>query len=270
MMHLSAYIASLAGTPSTNADLQAITDTVLAVRNSHIIFTDPFQLFLAYAAGDTLKEMRLNAPTLNAYCRHQIWPIEQTGATPAQASDRPALVNYMSSPIVLPQNEEIAWEVTNGAAGAEVTAMLMWLMTPDHQWGIPGGIQRIVARATYSIVATANVWSGAQTITFEQTLRGGWYSVVGLAVEDPHSIAARLVFPRAKQYVGRVLRPGCLVQSSFANRPAPEFMGRIGPYGKFHSFEPAQIEILAVTTATQAGDIRLDMVYHGDTEPTAY
>lgn len=270
MFHTVGYNVNT-GAAAANTDMTALTDTILTTRNNHLIFTDDFRLGLAYALGQTITQVRLNMPSINAYFRHHVWPLDTGAANPATVPDRPALVDYLTMPMVLPQNEEMAWEVSNGAAGAERDSLFAWLFTPDHRNDIPMGITRQVARATYSITtAAAFAWSGASNFTFAENLRGGWYSVVGFYVFNASALCARLIFPRAKQYNGRILRPGTIIQNATGNRPAERFGGRLGVWGKFHSFEPVQVEIAANTAAAHTGECRLDLVYHGENEPQGY
>lgn len=271
MFHLLAYQNLGSAAAQTNTDMPGTTDTIVGLRNNHYILTDPFNLGLAYGMGQTLTVVRFNTPSMNAYFRMQIWPLDNPAATPPTVADRPAVADYLSQLIPLPQNEEMALEYSDTAGTAEREAAFLWLFTPDHSLAIPTGIIRMTARATYSITTAAiGAWSGAGTLTFAENLRGGWYSVVGLNVVDPAAWAARLVFPRGATYSGRILRPGSLVQQATGNRPDRRFMGQLGTWGKFHSFEPVQIEIIAGTAAAHTGEVRLDLVYHGATEPKGY
>lgn len=271
MFHLAAYRAVLGAAVQTNADVAAIADAVLTSRNSHYIYSDDFRLMLAYALSATLTSARLNAPTVNAFARHHIWPFDSTGVEPAVIPDEPALADYRNAPIKLPQSEEVAWEVTDTAGTAEAFTILNWLATPDHRVGyVPPGIQRLTIKCSYTIASVLSVWSGPGAITFAENLRGGWYSVVAAFVEDPNTLAFRLLFPRARSYDGRILRPGSLAQNAYVRRPARQIMDGLGVWGKFNSYEPPQVEILAATSAAHTGDLQLDLVYHGDNEPQGY
>lgn len=271
MFHTVAYNGNPAGPNASNVDLTAAVDTILTTRNNHLIFTDDFRLGLAYGLGQTITDVRLNMPSVNAYGRHHLWPLDGDTVNPATVQDRPAIISYLSQPVVLPQNEEMAWEVSNAAAGAERDSVLAWLFTPDHGYAIPSGLQRLTLRMTYAITtAAAFAWSGAGTLTFAETPRGGWYSVVGLSLFDASTLAGRLIFPRGRAYNGRILRPGAPAQNAVARRPDRLFDGQLGVYGKFHSFEPVQIEIFSSTAAAHTGEVRLDVVYHGDMEPAGY
>lgn len=278
MFHTLAYHFTSGAAAQTNADVASVADPVITQQQNHFIFTDDFRLGMAFALSATLVAARMNAPSMNAYGRHQIWPIESTGVQPAVIPDLVQLADYLDSPVALPQDEQIAWEVTNTAVVAEDFLILLWIFTPDHQKVVPSGIQRLTVRAKpgasfsapTAINTAAYTWSGPSQISFEQNLRGGWYSVVGLDAVDGNGLVVRLIFPRARQYDGRVLRPGALSQNVVGRRPNRLFMGRLGPYGKFHSFEPPQIEVLAVDAAAHTPDLKLDLVYHGEAEPMNY
>ena len=267
MFHLVAYKYASSGS-QTLVDTPAVTDTVLTTRNNHFIITDPFNLVMAYGLGSTISELRANWPTLNAYGYHQFWPYDLQGTTLSTVPDRPALIDYWSQPLVVPEDEELAIQTSMNPGSTENDVLALWLATPNHQLVLPSGIQRLTIKATYSITpGTAYAWSGANQLTFETTFRGGWYAVVGMNVEDPNTLLARLIFPKATMYAGRVLRPGCLVQNAYGNRPDPRFMGKVGPWGFFNSFEQPQIEILSVNTSAHTGDCRFDVVYLGDGAP---
>lgn len=271
MFHLAANRFVSGAAVQTNADVAALADPILTTRNNHHIFTDDFRLILAYALSATLTSMRLNAPTVNAFARHHLWPFDSTGVEPAVIPDEPAMADYRNAPVKLPQMEEIAWEATDTAGTAEAITVLTWLATPDHRLGfVPPGIQRLTIKASYAIASVLGAWTGPGTITFAENLRGGWYSVVAAFSEDPNCLAFRLIFPRAKQYGGRILRPGSLAQNAYVRRPARQIMDGLGVWGKFHSFEPPQIEILCVNAAAHTGDLQLDLVYHGESEPQGY
>lgn len=269
MFHLTAYTLVSGAAAQTNADVPSVNDAIITSRNSHFILTDDFRLMLAAAMSATMTSARLNAPSINAFARHHIWPFDAATVEPAVVVDLPAVADYMDAPIKLPIMEEVGWEVTNTAVIAETFTILNWLMTPDHRAPyVPPGLQRLAIKASYAITSVARAWTGPGAITFAENLRGGWYSIVGMAVEDPNTIAARLLFPRGRMYDGRVLRPGVLVQNAYIRRPFRKFMGGVGIYGKFHSFEAPQVEILATNAAAHTGDLQLDLVYHGDAEPS--
>lgn len=264
MIHLAAYSGNFAST-TTLGNLPAVTDTILTTRNNDFIVTDDFRLGLAYGLGSTITELRFNWPTLNAYGFHQIYEYDYQGTTIPLPPDRPALIDYISQPMVVPKDEQLDVQITNAPATTEQDTLLVWLFTPNHSYAIPAGIQRLTIRATYAFTpAAAYAWSGAQVLTFETTFRGGWYYIVGMDVFDAKGVAARLIFPKGTPYNGRVLRPGVICRSVISNRSAERFIGRLGVFGFFNSFEQPYIEVLANAASALAGKCAFDVVYAGD------
>lgn len=266
MFHLAAYKYAAAAA-QVLVDVPAVTDTIISIRNNHLIVTDPFNLVMAYGLGSTLSELRANWPTLNSYGYHQFWPFDSQGTTASVVPDRPALIDYWSQPLTVPQDEELAIQASMSPGTTEADTLFLWLANPGHQLTLPSGVQRITLKATCAYTpGAAYTWTGAQPLTFETTFRGGWYVVVGLNFEDPNTLACRLIFPKGTPYAGRILRPGCLSQNSYANRPDPRFMGRVGPWGTFNSFELPYAEFLSVNTSAHTADMRFDVIYLGDTQ----
>ena len=265
MFHTIAYSQNYTAA-QTLAQLNAVADTVLTTRSNDFIVTDDFRLGLAYGLGSSTTELRFNWPTYIAYGYHQLYQFDYQGTTNPVPPDRPALIDYLSQPMVVPKDEQLDIQVSNAApVGGELNYVLLWLFTPAHAFTIPNGIQRLSIRATFSFTPGAvSAWSGGQVLTFETTFRGGWYAVVGLDVKETTSVAARLIFPKGSPYNGRILRPGVLCRTAVANRAPERFMGRLGTYGTFHSFELPQIEILPGTTAAKSGVCVFDVVYLGD------
>jgi hypothetical protein len=269
--HLLANHLTSGAAAQTLAAVGLVNDPIISQQNNGFIFTAPYRLGLVYGMSATMTELRINMPTLNAYARHNIWPFESTGVQPAVVPDLAQLADYLPDGIALPMNEPMFFEASNTAIVAEDFLALAWIFSPDHNWAIPKGIQRLVAKATPPPITTvAYTWSGPGALTFEQNLRGGWYCVNGVNFEDANTLAARFLFPRAPLYNDRILRPGCLSQNAYGRRPNPRFMGRLGRYGMFHSFEPPQVEILAVNAAAHTPDMRLDLTYLGDSPPDTY
>jgi hypothetical protein len=267
VFHTIAYTANYAA-PQTLANLPAITDTIITARSNDYIVTDDFRLGLAYGLGSTITELRFNWPSLLSYGFHEIYQYDYQGTTLPLPPDRPALVDYLSAPIKLPLDEQLDVQISNSPGTTEQDYLALWLFTPDHQFTVPSGLQRLTIRFTYAFTpGTANVWSGAQAITFTNTFKGGWYAIVGADVKDATSILFRFIFPKARLYQGRALRPGGICRTSLGNRPDPRFYGKLGTWGTFNSFETPSIEVLPSSTAAKAGVGALDVVYLGTGDP---
>lgn len=255
--HLLAYSVT-GGAALTDGDVTAPADQSFSRRNGHFIFSEPYNLIAAWALGATITRARLNVPTINAVARHQIWPVEVGTVVPA----RVYVQDMRTYPMPLPMNEEIAIEATNAAA--EQATAIMTIAPPGWNMNLPRGLQRLTVRATGAVTLTAFTWSALGAITFAENLRGGWFSVVGMQCFCAGMLAIRLVFPRMEAYNGRILRPGVLGQNAIANAPADWQMGGLGEFGRFHSFEPPQIECFGNAAGAAVQEIRLDLVYLGN------
>lgn len=262
--HLLAYNDSLTGVPAANEDVAAVADAEFSTRNSHYIFTEQYNLLAAYHGGATATEARFNAPSLNALARAQIWPPNVSATILAD----PNIFDLRDSPMPLPENEEIAIEASNAAAGAEQTHVFLWIAPPGWNMNVPRGLQKMVIAATGAVAGTANVWGTLGNLTFSENLRGGWYTIWGMQCFDAGTLAARLILSKPFIHQGRKFRPGIICQEARANKPWMAQMGGLGVFGKFHSFEPPQIEIMANATAASAQVIRLGVTWHGETEPS--
>lgn len=257
--HLAGYYSSLAAA-AADSDISAIADPVISRRNNHYIFTEPYSVILAgyFAAGAT--RARYNVPTLNGIARMQLWPLERSVTIP----DLPQLMDMRDYPMGLPQNEEIAIEGTNDAGAGDPTTALLWLAPGGWTRNMPRGIQRMIIRFTASAAGIANTWSLDTAITFAENLKGGWYAVIGCQVFDAGVQAYRWNFPRSTVVNGRKLYPGGLATEAIGTSPNEIFFGGLGEWGRFHSFEPPQLQILANATGASTQEGRLDVVYLGD------
>lgn len=259
MFTVLAYFENL-GAAAADSDVNAVSDQEWTQRNNHFIFTDEVRLLGTFVHAASVTRARLNVPSLNAYARHQLWPIHRSATIPSD----PRLGDYRNFPLRLPQNEELAVEGSNDAGAGEDFWSYFWLGTSNWNMQLPSALQRFTARATYAITSVDSAWSPLGNLTFAENLRGGMYAVLGMNVFDANAMLARLVFPRGNTYGGRRMRPGCLVQNAVGDTPNPMFMGGLGLWGTFHSFEPPQVEILANNAAAHTGEVRLDLAYLGE------
>lgn len=259
MFHLLAYEETL-GVNAANTDLDAVPDGEFSRRNDHFIFSDRFNLLLASYQATSATLARFNVPrwrTLtNAF--HQIWPLNRAITVPSN----PNIIDYRDMPLELPQEDEIAVEGSNNLALAtEETACFLWIAAPSWTMNIPRGLGRQTARATVaSYTPAANVWSADQAITFAETLAGGWYGVVGLALSEPAVLAGRLTFPRGNIYQGRKLRPGVLGTEAVANVESTIFRGGMGVFGYFHTFELPTLQTYNAASAARTPELWLDLI----------
>lgn len=255
------------GTPGVNAssfDLSAVSDPDFSQRNSHYIFTELYRLLAAYHQETSATGANFSCPTWNAIGKANIWPVNRS----VTQQSPPRVDTRFEEPPLVPVNEEFQFQVSNnlGAATEQAWGFIL-LATRDWTRNLPKGQLPILVRATASPTAIAVSWSGGTAITFDQSLRGGVYAVVGAEVQGANALAFRIIFPRYKLYNGRKLRPGWLCQNAIGDLIYP--LGEKGPFwlgewGRFHTFEPPQIEIAATAGGAISCEIRLWLMYLGE------
>jgi hypothetical protein len=259
-MHLAAYSESIA--QLTNTDINAAADDVLTRRNSHLIFTEQYNLLAAWAFGTSLARARFGNAALTQLGNNHIWPIDVTATVP----DDPAIMDLRDAPLVLPQNEELTLEVTNTAAGPAEHGAILWLGLPEWNMNYPPFIDRLRTRATAVVVAgTETTWTALAELTFERDLLNGVYAVVGANVVAANALAFRLRFPDQPNARGKQHRPGGLVQDTAALAPWPAQFGGFGEWGRFHTFTPPEVQVFA-DAAGGTYEVRLDLLYLGRDE----
>jgi hypothetical protein len=263
VFHLLAYSNVFAGA-ATLQDATAVADANFSIRNGHYILTEPYNLLAATGLGATLSAMEFNVPSINALGKHNLFPPITSLTVPAN----PNIDDYTDSPPRLPINEEIA--IAQSDTAAETATALLWIGTPDWNRNIPSqqpgqGIlmRRIRVLATQSVTKVANAWSADTALTFETTLRGGVYSVVGASCVAAGCQAFRINFPRRPLYSGRKTLPGDLCIQTFGNQIWRKGPNWLGEWGRFHTFEPPFIEVFGSAAGAVTTQLFLDLIYLG-------
>ena len=264
--HLLNYFVS-AGAGDANVDMIAAVDDAFSRRNNHYIFSEPWNLIAWSHLAASATRARLNVPSINAYARHQVWPVNRSAIPPSY----PRIADYRDFPIPLPRDEEVAVEESNNLGmGNEDTTSFLWIADPGWNRNLPRGLMRINVRVTAAATIVGDAWSAFAALTFAENLRGGWYSVVAAYCQSTALRAFRLMFPRMPLIAGRLLRPGALVTNAVGDLQTPDFNEGLGVWGSFHTFEPPQIQVYGDTSGADTQEIRLDLIYHGDTAPAGY
>lgn len=234
---------------------------------SNWIFTEPYELVAAVAAGATVTQAQINDATLNAVNIPQIYPPILAIKPPSN----PNIMDLRRNPIPLPLNEEIQIQISGGAGGAEPDYGLIWVRPtgigqpnyPDLKATLNN--PRVYADVTFTGAITAGVWSSDFALTFTNPLRGGAYQINGAYVIINNALAYRLNFVKAPLYQGRKLLPGNLVEAAYGNNPLRFGDDWLGPMGRFNNFELPQIAILGTTTTGSATyHAVLDLTYLGN------
>lgn len=258
--HTACYSASKAAV--TNSDTAAALDEVLTRRNSHLIFTEPFNLAAVYGSSSTLTRARFGNAALQQKSIPHIWPLGRTDTIPS----RPRLMNMLNRPMVLPQNEELTIECTTDAAGPVIQNFVLQLTKPNWTMNFPAYLERLSVRATVVITAgAASSWTTLSEITFERDPLNGVYAVIGANLVAANAIAFRFRFPDQLPADGKQLRPGGLVTDAIGNFPWEPENGMLGEWGRFHTFTPPEVQVFE-DTAGGTYEMRIDLLYLGENE----
>lgn len=274
LFHMLGYDYSDAVGGGTNADSTAYTDPEFSTRNSHYIFTEPYNLIAAYVGGVSASDARFNVPRINALGYHHL----QSVNTPATAiiPTPPQIEDLRRCPLTLPTVEEIAVQASDTAGVATHVETFLWIATPDHQFTCPqgnaGGFTnpKLSFRFTATVNSGAYAWGGLTPIVPEVTLRGGWYTILGVHCVVANLLAYRLVFPRSPLYMGRRLRPGNIGVNAVGNYPVYYDRTWLGPWGSFNTIELPQIEAASAAGGNLSVVGYADAIYWDQTPPPGY
>lgn len=231
--HTVAY--GSANNNQSNAQINAITDTIWSVQSNTILPPQDVKLLGAASVGATLKKARVYSGKVRAFGTHCIRPImTATGIT-----NPPVMQLMYDDPPVFRQLEQVFCDITNTANETDYT--VLWFGTGIDP--VPTG-DLFTFRATGTTTLTANAWSNV-ALTFDDNLPAFKFNVVGLTAISTGCIAARIVFP------GVAWRPGTLGQVSYQNQEHLAFLTRrFGSYGTFTPPVYPTIDVLSSSADT--------------------
>lgn len=238
-MFVYTFTGTGAGFTAQAATAAADTSITLAQADGNPIFMTAQNLLTAYTFGQTdLTDVLLVTPTLRIIEIPHLRPFDAS-TTP---QDRPYLPNYRHRPLILPPNESISIQMSGstGTLGAKYYTAL-WI-DPAPAPATQG--QMLTAHFTASITTVTNGWA-AGTITFDQVLPSGLYTVVGMQVYGTNLAFARLIFPNVMP------RPGSIAGTTAAYIECPAFrLGGMGNWGVFSNLAVPQLEVFATGSGT--------------------
>jgi hypothetical protein len=248
VLHTAVYYNGAVGANVTDFDLAAITDQSITISNGHYIFMVPIKVIGAYGLGTSLTRVKLQTPKTRARANPYIRPFDRAIVVP----DRAHYADLKACPIALNPIDETQVLVSNNlGAATEIETVAIWVDdgNTQHQQG-----DTFTVRATTVVAPAAGVWT-AGTITFDQVLPAGRYSVIGMEAIGGNIMVARLVFP------GQSWRPGVIGSpTAISGYPGDYFRhGYLGEFGQFESIAQPQIEILSVGAQANP-DIYLDLI----------
>lgn len=259
--HLLAYYNSSVATSLT--DVPALTDGVIPVSNFGITAIPPraqpaddLHLVAAAAVSSTLQRVRVYTDAMRPFGPLYVRPPQASGAAVGPLfPENPRLMTLFHTPILLPRSEQIHMEAVTGAPGGEPFLCLLWVASHLQPFPAAGTDLRWV-RYTNTDTVAANAWfrlTSANT-TFEQSLPGGTYAVLGMEHFSASAQAARLAF------AGQSERPGVIAMNGgggFAGgvtgrNHSAFYDGSFGVFGQFQNGNWPGIEVLCNGADTSA------------------
>jgi hypothetical protein len=248
MIHLVAY-RSVVPAGTSFSYVAPVADSQIRVEGNNVIVPPGMNNLLGvYAASGNLLRGRLETPSLRRTMLLDVVPVYQGGFV--GLSDHVNL--YVNAPLVLDESEPMRFMAIHGGSSGQSVYGLVWLgdgpVTPVVS-------PYFVAGAVAGDVDGTGEWEN-RSITFDQTLPAGRYTVIGARVELPEGVAFRLAF------VGQSWRPGWLIDqdvSGVTSRAARG--GALGIWGEFPHDQPPTIDIMTNRGGTPV--VYLDLVKTG-------
>jgi hypothetical protein len=267
--HLLAYDYSDAAGGGTFQSGTAYTDQSFTTRNGHYMFSEPYRLLASAVLSTHATDARLNMPSINNIGYHHLWGVMRS----ATVASPQVIEDYRSSPMPLPMWEEMDVQMSDNSGAAEHVETFLVIAPPT--WNLnapgPGDPNSVVNSLTLKFTATVNTgaysWSGLTPLVFESTLKGGWYSVLGMEVEGANLLAYQINFPRFPLVQGRKLLPGFLALNAIGNIPTFYDRKWLGWWGTFASWEVPQIQGISAAGGNISCTGYVDLLYHGYTPP---
>lgn len=249
------HLALFAGAKTDSTANQAIpivSDPALTpLTASQYLIPEDYDVFGAWAANDTITRARIVTESLRTLGLPEIYPLNVV-AEPTL----PLSIDWrLTDPINLVRNDSLSIECSNGASAADFAWAAAYLRRKGGAVPVPNGPRTTLSgTSTQTLVANALTSGG---ITFDQTPPVGTYEVIGLKVVCADAWAARLIFPAGQQ-----LRPGVMTGETVAGFEylQMERHGKLGAWGRFHSVNLPQLEILGHTAGAETARVYLDVV----------
>lgn len=254
--HLAAF-ASAKTDSTANETVTAVADPALpTTANGGFLMPQDLQCIAGQAMNDTITDARFSVPSLRTLGLPYIDALLQT-ATMA-TGDKYA--SWKDTGPLFRKNDELIAQASNGVSTVKTAFMAAWLRRAYLP--VPPG-PRTTLTITKSITLVAKQWV-LSPVTFNQIPPVGDYAVVGMHAWCTNGVFARLVFPTNTTW-----RPGCPCYQALTTTDARPFFrfGNLGEWGRFHSVNLPQVEVLGDTAGAQTFNAVLDLVMLSQNPP---
>lgn len=228
-MHVLGFYQSIA--QNSLLQLAGVSDPIYFSSSGRFLIQKPQNIYWALAIGTTIARARLQTPSYTPQGYPYIGPLQR----PAIGTGLVNVANYLKGPLPIPPKQYLEAQAEQTSAGAEIEAVIVGIgdrLDP----AMPGMVTRI--RGTSTTAAVAGSWTQL-AMTWEYTLEGGYYQVVGGQIFSTTGIAFRVI----SQF--QVERPGAPMIRNLA-QANPQMFDAYG-MGKWCDFESEampQIEVL--------------------------
>ena len=246
MFHLLAFGGAALDASAGDVQLPAVADQQYTRSNNNFQLPVSHQLYWGYSGGTGLTRARIQTGSLRSKGLPQIFPVFGATVPPSPHN----VFDMRENPIMLRAEEDLRIDVTDAAANPVVTLLAVSPFTLNRN--INTRDLRIIRFTATSVLAEL-AWAAPVSLTFQDTLEGGNYSVFGMYTQGANLIASRLIFPN-----NNALRPGSLGEAAVTNVINTEVaFGGMGKWGEFTTYAQPQLECLGNTAGSQAIEGRL-------------
>ena len=199
--------------------------------------------------------VRLTSPTLVARSRFSLEPLNCTDGSDGVNNNPVSIVDISQNPLTLAADEILQAQILS-TPGAAYQQYVFANFTDGPVSPVTNG-DIFTVRGTHTDTMAIGAWSDA-TITLDDNLSPGSYSVVGMRYEGATARAARVSFRTGEQYA-----PGCPGANDEDHKVDPIYRyGRLGVWG---SFPFTQLPLCQVVcgAADTAGTVWWDLIRTG-------
>lgn len=229
-MHTMAFRGNVVN-GTQNTAIALVSDDVIARNNAGNALA-PSQMHRVrwgVAGGVNASRARINTPSMRFVGLPFLAPLNTGVAVPSP----PNLADFGDFGPQPNDADEITVESTHTDAAPQIQFAVVTLRFGRK--AIPPG-DRYRIRATSAIAGVVGSWVSG-SLTFDQNLPSGIYTIVGMDVFGTNLIAGRLIFP------GGGWRPGCLARNAVGSVPHRLFTNDdLGCYGDFDSTAPPTVQ----------------------------
>ena len=264
MFNTKAFYGSRAGTPALQ-NIAGLADPLGGVSGNLMTVPDQTSNLLALAVvaqtatAGGIVQAQFRAPSFENI-NLDIRPIIDTAtASPIFPSPTP-ITNFRYNPIPLTRGEEVQMLSANSGTNVEDALVAVFLTDGRHN-PIPADWKITTIRTTTASTAVANTWSNSALVV-SQSLKAGYYAVVGMRYESAGAQLARLVFS------GMSARPGCIGYNTIGKIEDAMFRhGGLGVWGYFSHRNVPTLDLLSDSADAAGAPVYLDLVYLGTDAP---